>query len=390
MTLVIYFTDCVVSCWNQFISLAFEFNLLWTVVYNCIVVFVYWLLIFIGHIWLDGLAFCIHIVYIDVTLRFFLQFVYIRYILIAFNHFTCSRVGWLEVTLVIHFTDCVVTCRYQFISLAFEFNLLWAVVYHCVVGLVHWLSIFIGHIWLDGLAFCIHIVYIDITLRLFFELIDVGNILIFFSNQTSCRIRRLKVTFIIYFTDCVVTSWYQFVGLSIFFDCLRTVVHDCVVGLINWLCRFICDGSFQLIALGILIMNVNITSNIWFAVIVRYICRNFFNGWKRIVIKEWWVARSLIPWCVPTNDVGSIVSNRIYICWELRWICKGIPSGLIVPTTQAHIPISTIRISCYFKMVFPILTVNISDLFRFSCCSSRCWLTSWLNRIWSIQQSIVG
>ena len=170
------------------------------------------------------------------------------------------------------------------------------------------------------------------------------------------------MTLIIYFTDCVGTRWDQFISLAIFFDCLRTVVHDCIVGLINWLRRFICDGSFQLITLSILIMNVNITSNIWFAVIVRYICRNFFNGWKRIVIKEWWVARSLIPWCVPTNDVGSIISNRIDICWELWWGCKGIPSSLIVPTTQTHISISTIRICLYTKMVLSILTINISQI----------------------------
>ena len=207
MTLVIYFTDCVVSCWNQFISLAFECNLLWTVVYHCVVVFIHWLSVFVGHIWLDGLAFCIHIVYIDVTLRFFLQFVYIRYILIAFDHFTCSSVGWLEVTLVIHFTDFVVTCRYQFISLAFECNLLWAVVYHCVVVLIHRLSVFVGHIWLDGLAFCIHIVYIDVTLRLFFKLVNICHILIAFDDLTGCWVGWLKVTLVIHFSDCVSASW---------------------------------------------------------------------------------------------------------------------------------------------------------------------------------------
>ena len=185
MTLVIHFTDSVVTRWNQFISLAFECNLLWTVVYHCVVVFIHWLSVFVGHIWLDGLAFCIHIVYIDITLRFswgFLQFVYVGDVLIAFDDLTGCWVGWLEVTFIIHFSDCVSSGWNQFISLAFECNLLWTVVYHCVVVFIHWLSVFVGHIWLDGLAFCIHIVYIDITFRLFFELIDVGNILIFFSN----------------------------------------------------------------------------------------------------------------------------------------------------------------------------------------------------------------
>ena len=182
MTFVIYFTNCVGTCWNQFISLAFEFDLLRTVVYHCIVVFVYWLLVFIGYIRLDGLTFCIHIVYVDVTLRFFFQFVYVGDVFIAFDHFACCRISRLEVTFIIYFTNFVSSCWNQFISLAFECNLLWAIIYNCIVVLVHWLSIFVGHIGLDSLTFCIYIVYIDITLRLFFELIDVGNILIFFSN----------------------------------------------------------------------------------------------------------------------------------------------------------------------------------------------------------------
>ena len=322
---------------------------------------------------------------INVTLRFFFQFVYVGDILITFDDLTGCWVGWLEVTLVIHFSDCVSAGWYQFISLAFECNLLWAVVYHCVVVFIHWLSIFIGHIRLDGLAFCIYIVYIDITLRLFFQFVDVGNILIFFSNFSSCRIWRLEVSLVIYFTNCVVTCWYQFIGLASFFYCLWAVVFNCVIVFIDWLLIFIFYWIFDSITFSIFIVDEDISFFICFTVIVSYIGRNFFNGWKRIVIKEWWISRRFISWCVPTNDIGSIVSNGIDICWKLWWICKGIPSGLVEPTTQAHIPISTIRISCYFKMVFSILTVNISDLFRFSCCSSRCWLSSWLNRIWGIQ-----
>ena len=118
----------------------------------------------------DFLAIFIYVSDDDLTLLRlcwgFLQFVYIRYILITFDNLTSCWVCWLEVTLVIHFTDCVVSCWNQFISLAFECNLLWTVVYDCIVVFVYWLLVFIGYIWLDGLAFCIYIMNINVTLRL--------------------------------------------------------------------------------------------------------------------------------------------------------------------------------------------------------------------------------
>ena len=290
--------------------------------------------------------------------------------------------------LVINFTNCVVTRWDQYISLTVFFDFFWTVVYYCVVSWINWFFIHISYRSFKLISFCIFIVYIDTTFWLswlFFELVDISNILIFFSYFTSCWIWWCKVALVINFTYCVVTSWDQLVSLTFEFNLVWTIVYYCIVGLINWLSFFIGYIWLNSLTFCILIMHVNITCSICFTVIVRYIGRNFFNGWKRIVIKEWWISRRFISWCVPTNDIGSIVSNGIDICWKLWWICKGIPSGLVEPTTQAHIPISTIRISCYFKMVFSILTVNISDLFRFSCCSSRCWFSSWLNRIWGIQ-----
>ena len=120
----------------------------------------------------DFLAIFIYVSDDDLTLLRlcwgFLQFVYIRYILIAFDHFACCRIGRFKVTLVIYFTDCVVSCWNQFISLAFEFNLLWTVIYNCIVVFVYWLLVFIGYIRLDGLTFCIYIMNINVTLRFFF------------------------------------------------------------------------------------------------------------------------------------------------------------------------------------------------------------------------------
>ena len=121
MTLVIHFTDCVVTRWNQFISLAFECNLLWTVVYDCIVVFVYWLLVFIGYIRLDGLAFCIYIMNINITLRlswFFLHFfINVSDDWLRFVNFTFNWIRWFQMAIFVHFTYWVVSFRYDLIGL---------------------------------------------------------------------------------------------------------------------------------------------------------------------------------------------------------------------------------------------------------------------------------
>ena len=335
VTLIIYFTDSVSSCWYQFISLTFEFNLLWAVVYHCIVVFIHWLSFFVSNIWLDGLAFCIYIVNIDVTLRFFFHFVYIGDVLIAFDHFTCCRVCWLEVTLIIYFTDSVSSCWYQFISLTFEFNLLWAVVYHCIVVFIHWLSFFVSNIWLDGLAFCIYIVNIDVTLRLFFQFVDVGDILILFSNFSSCRIWRLQVTLVIYFTNCVVACWYQFIGLASFFYCLWAVVYDCVIVFVNWLLIFVSYRIFKGCSFSIFIVNEDISFNIRLDKVVVHISWWFNRSWNWVVVWEWRVTLQIrvyfTIWCCRVIryrsfclDFWNFTSNDVVtvITWSSRCQCR--------------------------------------------------------------------
>ena len=129
------------------------------------------------------------------------------------------------------------------------------------------------------------------------------------------------MTLIIYFTDCVVTRWDQFISLAIFFDCLRTVIHDCIVGLINWLRRFICDGSFQLITLSILIMNVNISFFIWLNKVIIYIRRWFNCRWNRVVVWEWRITFQL---CISN---ASIWLSYLSFCNNIRITsCDQVPS----------------------------------------------------------------
>ena len=114
----------------------------------------------------------IHISDNNFTFWFFFQLVDISDILIAFDNLTSCWICCFKVTLVIYFTGCVSTSWNQFISLAFEFNLLWTVVYNCVIVFVYWLSFFISNIVLDCLTFCINVVYIDITIHFFINISD--------------------------------------------------------------------------------------------------------------------------------------------------------------------------------------------------------------------------
>ena len=381
VALVINFTNCVVTRWHQYISLTVFFDFFWTVVYYCVVSWINWFFIHISYRSFKLISFCIFIVYINTSIHFFID---ISDGWSWFINLTWNWIRWFKVTIFINLTYRIITFWYNLICLTifcldeirfftFLSSVIWCIIWWIWCILTRFLNLFTVFVYISNNNFT------------YFKFVDVSYILILFSNCTRCWVWWCKMSLVINFTYSVVTSWDQLVSLTFEFNLVWTIVYNCIVGLINWLSFFIGYIWLNSLTFCILIMHVNITCSICFTVIVRYIGRNFFNGWKRIVIKEWWISRRFISWCVPTNDIGSIVSNGIDICWKLWWICKGIPSGLVEPTTQAHIPISTIRISCYFKMVFSILTVNISDLFRFSCCSSRCWFSSWLNRIWGIQ-----
>ena len=209
-------------------------------------------------------------------------------------------------SLVINFTYCVVTRWYQFISLTVFFDFFWTVVYYCIVIFIDWLFIFIFYWIFDSIAFSIFIVNIDITLRFFFQFVDVGDILIILSNFSSCRIWRLQVSLVIYFTNCVVTSRGQLVSLTFELNLIRTIIYNCIVGLINWLIFFISYIFLDGLAFCILIMHVNISFNIRLNKVVVHISWRFNRWCNWVVIWEWSITLQI----------------RVYFSvWSCRIIC---------------------------------------------------------------------
>ena len=117
--------------------------------------------------------------------------------------------------------------------------------------------------FLDFFTFFVYISDDNVTFFrfrwIFFQFVNVSNILITFDDFTCCSIITIPVTLFVDLTYWVVTSWYQFVCLTLEFDCLWTVVYDCIVVFINWLIFFISDIVFNLVTININIVNVNIT-----------------------------------------------------------------------------------------------------------------------------------
>ena len=275
---------------------------------------------------------------IDITLRFFFQFVDVGDILIFFSYFTSCWIWWCKVSFVINLTYCVVTRWNQFISLTVFFDFFWTVVYYCIVIFIDWLFIFIFYWIFDSIAFSIFIVNINITLRFFFQFVDVGDILIILSNFSSCRIWRLQVSLVIYFTNCVVTSRGQLVSLTFELNLIRTIIYNCIVGLINWLIFFISYIFLDGLAFCILIMHVNISFNIRLDKVVVHISWRFNRSWNRVVIWErsetfQSCVRNITIWIgyfilsnnisiTPSNQVPRVIPLTSWWKWWIRSTCK--------------------------------------------------------------------
>ena len=186
---------------------------------------------------------------------------------------------------------------------------------------------------------------INITLRFFFQFVDVGDILIFFSYFTSCWIWWCKVSFVINFTYCVVTRWNQFISLTVFFDFFWTVVYYCIVIFIDWLFIFIFYWIFDSITFSIFIVNEDISFNIRLDKVVVHISWWFNRSWNWVVVWEWWITlqirvyfsvwscriiryRSfcLNHWNFTSNDVVTVITSsgrcqwRIWGTFEWTWI----------------------------------------------------------------------
>ena len=203
VALVINFTNCVVTRWYQYISLTVFFNFFWTVVYYCVVSWINWFFIHISYRSFKLISFCIFIVYIDTTIHFFIN---ISDSWFWFSNLTCNWVRLFKVSILINLTYWIITLRYDLIGLTifcldevwfftFFSSVIWCIIWWVWSVLTRFLNLFTIFIYISDNNFT------------FFKFVDVGYILILFGNCTCCWVWWLKVTFLINFTYCVVTSW---------------------------------------------------------------------------------------------------------------------------------------------------------------------------------------
>ena len=239
---------------------------------------------------------------INITFRLFFKFVDVSNVLITFNNFTSCSIIACPVTLWINLTYWIVTFWHQFVNFTISCcDSLRTIVYYCIVVFIDRLFIFISDIIFNLITIDIYIVNINITFRLFFEFVDIGNIFIFFSNWTCNRVWSCKVTIWVNLTYFVVTCWYQFVCLTFEFDFFWTIIYYCVIVFINRLFIFICYWSFNSCSFSIFIVNVNTSFFIWLNKVIIYISRWFNRSWNRVVIGEWYITLQIrvyfTIWC---------------------------------------------------------------------------------------------
>ena len=215
---------------------------------------------------LDFFTFFVYVSDDDVTFfRFrwiFFKFVNVSNVLITFDDFTCCSIITCPVTLFVDLTYFVVTGWYQFVCLTLEVDFFWTVINNCVVVFTNWLCQFISYCIFNDITFSIYIMNIYITLRLywfFFKFVNVSNILITFNDFTCCSIITIPVTLFVDLTYWVVTSWNQFICLTIVFDFFWTVIYNCIVVFVDWLIFFISNVSLDCVTFSIFIVNVNVT-----------------------------------------------------------------------------------------------------------------------------------
>ena len=206
VTLIIYFTYWVVTCWYQYISLTVFFDFFWTVVYDCIVSWINWFFIHISYRSFKLIAFCIFIVYIDTTFHFFIN---ISDSWFWFSNLTCNWVRLFKVSILINLTYWIITLRYDLIGLTiFTLDCVWFFTFFSsVIWCIIWWVWSVLTRFLNLFTLLIHISDNYFTFWLFFKFVDVCDVFILFCHFSSCRIWRLKVTFLVYFTYFVVPSW---------------------------------------------------------------------------------------------------------------------------------------------------------------------------------------
>ena len=163
VTLWINLTYWIVTFWYQLVSLTIVLNCAWTVVYYCIVVFIYWLIFFICDIVFNFVTIDIYIVNINITLWLFFKFIDIGNIFIFFSNWTFNIIWSCKVTIWVDLTNSICTCWYQLISFTVVLNCIWTVIYYCVICFVDRLFIFICYWIFNSCSFSIFIVNVNVT-----------------------------------------------------------------------------------------------------------------------------------------------------------------------------------------------------------------------------------
>ena len=203
VALVINFTNCVVTRWHQYISLTVFFDFFWTVVYYCVVSWINWFFIHISYRSFKLISFCIFIVYINTSIHFFID---ISDGWSWFINLTWNWIRWFKVTIFINLTYRIITFWYNLICLTifcldevrfftFLSSVIWCIIWWIWCILTRFLNLFTVFVYISNNNFT------------YFKFVDVSYILILFSNYTCCWVWWLKVTLVINFTYCVVTSW---------------------------------------------------------------------------------------------------------------------------------------------------------------------------------------
>ena len=175
VTLFVDLTYFVVTCWYQFVCLTLEFDFFWTVIYNCIVVFTYWLIFFICYRCFDCITISIYIVNVNITLRLcwlFFEFVDVSNVFTSFDNLTCCSVC-SQVTITIYRTYWVVTLWYQFVNFTISSNnCLRTVINYCIVIFINWLIFFVSDIIFNCVTVSVFIVNVNVTLHFFVDVSD--------------------------------------------------------------------------------------------------------------------------------------------------------------------------------------------------------------------------
>ena len=167
------------------------------------------------------------------------------------------------------------------------------------------------------------------------------------------------MTFTVNVTYWVVTLWYQFIDFTICScDCLRTVIHNCIVVFTYWLVFFIHHWSLDCVTIFIYIVNVYITLRLSWLFFKFVDISNVFTSFNHFTsCSIWWLKVTL-----SINFTYSVVTGWYqFICltivldfiWTVVYYC------IVVFINWLIFFINNWSLNCVTFSVF-IVNVNIT------------------------------